>query len=287
MSSDFQIKIVMTDEIKHTNKVLNCVATLIYKGINLDFIDYIKSLMIRPNQLALVNITFFSDSDKVAPYNYKYLDKKDEIWKNVDYTDGYNGVLNYFYNHITGVGENLDTKRFPFLLHLKGIAYGMLLCCICKAFKLNFITPSSNIILDASGLIIGMDAKLSMKKLVMNYEKIGFSQMFPEHYDYGIESTFVPMIGKVKDIINVCTFDNISRELLENLPIKMCKDICTGTFAKVLRDVSLGKDILTEYKDQKIPRDVLLSRLDYLKSINQGFVDCTEDEFGIICFGEQ
>ena len=292
MSDNFQIKVVSSTEVIKDNKILTCKSSLIYKGDDVDFFKYIegfKSLQINTDktiELAFVSITFFSDSAKLTPYEYEYIDETDSL-KIVKYTtDSYNGILHLFYNYITK--ENLDKDRFPFLEQVKGISYGMLLCCICKGLKEGFLKSYSNIILECSGRIKGMDMKKSMINLVKNYEKIGFSQMFPEHYDYGIETTLVPMIGKVETLISRCTFENVSKELLEILPVKLCKNICdkeklNKKVLKSIRKSLIGKVILSEHKDKTIPINILSERLVYLKKINRGFVNVSDEDFVLMC----
>ena len=226
--SDFDINIVETN-IKKDKKIVY-EATLTYKGDNTEFIDYIKSLNAFHNlsekyleKLASVMITFYTDR-QVKPYKYKYDDDKPDI---VYYENGYDGVLNGFYNMLTGY--KLDTQRFSFLKQLKGISYAMLLCCICKAIKEGLVTLSSTIILEASGGIIDMNRVQSIGNLVKYYERIGFKKMFPDYYDIAIKSDggYIPMIAQVKDIIRLCNFKNVSKELLTILPTDLCRNICT------------------------------------------------------------
>ena len=250
MSDDFDIKIL---EIKKKKTVIYK-ATLIYKGGNPDFIDYIKKINTSGNlvgpaiciqELASVIITFYSDTQS-EPYEYNY-DYDDNPHLVVYYKDGHDAFLNGFYNMLTQY--KMDTTKFPFLKQVKGISYGMLLCCICKAIKEGLITLSSTIILEASGEIIDMDSRQNMANLVKYYERIGFKKMFPEYYKIAIESEsgFIPMIAQVKDIIRLCNFKNISNELLAILPIDLCKDICTEKEEQHSKDrVTYVCDILTK-----------------------------------------
>jgi hypothetical protein len=229
-------------------------------------------------ELAVVNITFYSNSIQLD--DFTYLDKT------ITSTDKdiYNGYLKKFYNYITS--ENLDTTRFEFLKKVKGISYGMLLCCICNALKLGFITSSSNISLKASGVISGMNEKESLTSLVEYYKKIGFSEMFPHLHEYNIDNEVVPMIGKVETIISNCTFDNLSKELLEILPVRMCKNICNKKNKKVLKSIKkslLGKDILSQYKYTTIPKEIFEEKLEYLKKINKGFERVNLEDFVLMC----
>ena len=283
--SDFQIELSSETKIIENNKQLKCVATLIYTGKNRDFLIYIKkitNLKIKPLEtnikLAVVNITFYSNSIQLD--DFKYLDKT------ITSTDKdiYNGYLYGFYNYITR--ENLDTTRFEFLKKVKGISYGMLLCCICNALKLGFITSSSNIALDAAGVISGMNGKESLNSLVEYYKKIGFSEMFPQLHEYNIGNELVPMIGKVETLISNCTFDNLSKELLEILPVRMCKNICNKKNKKILKSIKkslLGKDILSQYKYTTIPKEILEEKLEYLKKINKGFERVNLEDFVLMC----
>ena len=290
VQNHFQIQVVSETENEGNNKTLKCRSSLIYKGNDTSFFKYIQGIGNIPVEtdtrgkkrieLAFVLITF--NSSKIKSYPYQYLDNKTESFKQITY-DGYNGFLSSFYNYITQ--KNLDKKIFPFLEQVKGISYGMLLCCICKALKLGFITSSSNIALEASGLISGMDQTVSMTKLVENYKKIGFSEMFPDHYDYGIAQTFVPMIGKVETIISNCTFEKVSKELLSILPVRMCKNICNKANKKDLKSIRkslVGKVILSQYTDT-IPENILQERLEYLKKINKGFERVSLEDFILMC----
>ena len=295
MSSDiqnqFKIRIISDTEIVGNNKILQCRSSLIYTGNDTSFFEYIEGIEKIPIQtdtrgkktieLAFVLITF--NSSKSYPYEYECLDNETESFKTIT-ADGYNGFISLFYNYITQ--KNLDKKIFPFLEQVKGICYGMLLCCICKALKLGFITSSSTIALEASGLIEGMDQTKSMTKLVENYQKIGFSEMFPEHRCYGITQTFVPMIGKVETIISNCTFEKVSKDLLAILPVRMCKNICNKENKKDLKSIRkslVGKDILSEYKDTTIPIEILEERLKNLKKINKGFERVSLEDFTLMC----
>ena len=230
MPDDFRINITSSVDKNDENTILICTARLIYIGEDEEFIEHAieqSKERIKLDELAYVRITFYSDSTKVKQYKYDYLDEIDEKWKVDTYDNGYNGFLHAFYNTVTQY--QFDTQRFPFLQKTKGISYGMLLCCICKAYKLGFINEASNIILEASGSIWNrkdVSDKDSMINLVKLYEKIGFSQMFPDYIESGIENFHVPMVGKVKDILSVCTFSRVSKELLSILPIELCKDIC-------------------------------------------------------------
>lgn len=227
--SDFDIKILETKK----DKEIVYKATLIYKGDNREFIDYIEKLntsgdligsKINIEELASVSITFYFNRN-FEPYEYNY-DYDDNPELSVYYQNGYDGFLNGFYNKLTEY--RLNTNRFSFLKKVKGISYGMLLCCICKAIKESLITPSSIIIVEASGVIIDIDSRQSIANLVKYYERIGFKKMFPGYYDIAIksESGYIPMIAKVKDIISLCNFKNVSKELLAILPTDLCKDIC-------------------------------------------------------------
>ena len=249
-NNNFDINIQETKK----DKTVVYKARLIYKGDNTEFIDYIEKLntsgkltgsKINIQELASVTITFYSNTNfEHYEYNYDYDDNPDLA---VYYKDGYDGFLNGFYNRLTEY--KLDTTKFSFLKEVKGISYGMLLCCICKAIKEGLIIHSSTIILEASGNIIDMDSRQSISNLVKYYEKIGFKKMFSEYYyDIAInsESGYIPMIAQVKDIISLCNFKNVSKELLTILPTDLCKDICTEK--KKLDNVSYICDkLITTY----------------------------------------
>ncbi len=213
MSSDFRISISSN---MINSGYLKTRATVSYEGEDEDLIEYFKENNIDINELATVNITF---DDRVSTYKYTVSENR----KRIEYKYS-GGFLHAFYNRVTQ--HNLDVVNYPVLSKLKGVSYALLLCCICQALKLDIITPSSNIILEASGGVEGMDEKESTIKLVKNYEKIGFSQIFPQYYNKNLEEEYVPMVGTISDIIKLCTFKNVSKDLLDILPIKLCKDIC-------------------------------------------------------------
>jgi len=286
VQNHFQIELVSQTEIVNSNKQLKCIASLIYTGTDPDFREYIKDKIPKidnKTKLAFVNITFYYNSIQLN--DFKYTDSKgyEKIITSTD-KDIYNGYLNGIYNYITV--KNLDTKRFEFLKQVKGISYGMLLCCICNALKLGFITSSSTIALDASGLIAGMDQKESMTNLVEYYKKIGFSEIYPQLHDYNIESEIVPMIGNVETIISNCTFEKVSKELLAILPVRMCKNICNKENKKELKSIKkslVGKVTLSEYKHTTIPREILQEKLNKLKKINKGFERVSLEDFALMC----
>ena len=285
IQNHFQIELVSQTEIVNNNKQLKCISSLIYTGTDPNFLKYIKDKISKIDnkiKLAFVEITFYYNS--IQLFDFNYIDSKgyEKIITATD-KDIYNGYLNRIYNYITV--KNLDTTTFEFLKQVKGISYGMLLCCICKALKLGFITSSSNIALDASGSISGMDKKISMTKLVEYYKKIGFSEIYPELHDYNIESEIVPMIGKVETIISNCTFEKVSKELLSILPVRMCKNICDKENTKMLKSIKkslVGKVILSQYTDT-IPETILQERLEYLKKINKGFERVSLEDFILMC----
>jgi hypothetical protein len=150
------------------------------------------------------------------PQQYKGMLQNGEIEL---FYDKHKGFLRSLYNHVTQL--SLD-KRYVFLQKCRGIAHAMLLCCLCQALKLSYITKESEILLEASGYVVN---KPSMDGLVEYYKKIGFTELFPEYYEEAIVN-FVPMIGKVQHLVDQCSFKNVSQELLNLLPIKLCKDIC-------------------------------------------------------------
>ena len=226
---DFEINIEFEQEEDSMNKMLKCMATLSYIGNNEEFNNYLEYLSdeegydIEKDKLSYVNITFYSDSTNVEHYEYVY---NDDFFsqKTIKYKKGYNGYLHGLYNKVTEY--QLDKEKFPFLHKLKGIAYGMLLCCICKAFTKGLITKESNIILEATGTVKDIDVIIYINRLVQFYNKIGFTPMFPKQYDYSISFGLIPMIGKVKDILRTCTFKHISDEIRAILPIEYCEGLC-------------------------------------------------------------
>ena len=223
MSDTFQIEI----ETENTASMLNVHSRFIYKGGNYEFIQYLKNLEIDYRILGSLNIVFFPEKSSRI-YSYSYYDSRYGSYKDTQYTKGkYNGKIYGFLNSLTRYKAKLEKEkyRFPFLDQLKGIGYGMLVSCICKALDGGFITLSSNIVLEATGMMSGMDREASTVALVNYYEKIGFKQMFPEHYQDAVSKISVPMIARVKDIIDNCNIGTFSKELLDILQIEKCKEI--------------------------------------------------------------
>jgi len=206
-----------------TAPTLVCHARLVYTGDDAAFIQHANEVsggQIELDELAYVTIDFHSTP--VDVYTYRYLDSF-ETWQTADYTDGYHGVLRSFFNMVTRY--KLDLTRFPFLAVTRGIASRMLLCCIGEALEWGFVTPSSTILVEASGVIRDMDTRVSMAMLVRNYEAMGFSQMMPQHYEHGITVGWVPMVGQVERLMRVCAAWTRSDELLARLPIPVCHSV--------------------------------------------------------------
>jgi hypothetical protein len=207
-SEDFMIRIQSKTM---NNKRLYCKATLEYVGedqnIKEDF---------RGDKLAFVDISFDTE---LSEYSQSYeLDNGRQIMLSTSY----HGFLHKFYNYVS---QRSLYKKFPVLQKTKGISYVLLLCCICEALKLGFTTLESEIILEASGLIAGQ----SMLNLVKYYEQLGFSVIYPEYLELGLDQEyngFVPMKAKVQRLISLCTVDRVSPEMLELLPVRMCKGMC-------------------------------------------------------------
>ena len=219
MSQNFEIKV----EREATNAWLSIKASCNYKGGNQRLRQELGN-----KSLAQLSITFYKSNLTYHGVFRSYgKDGKETKKQKVEY-DYYNGFMPSFYNNVTGYGLY---KRYPFLSVLKGISHVLLLCCICEALQLEYITKSSEIALEASGSLEDPDIKHtpeeSMTKLVAYYEKLGFYQMFPQYYHIGIADYFVPMIATVEDLINKCNFDNVSPELLRMVPVKMCKEYCS------------------------------------------------------------
>lgn len=84
----------------------------------------------------------------------------------------------------------------------------MFYICLQKALVLKFISLSSNIILEDRIPSRKLQQSVSMPKLLEYYKRMGFKQMFPEHYEKAMENidedldNYIPMIGKVEDIID-------------------------------------------------------------------------------------
>ena len=221
MPADFHIEI----ETENTAEMFQCYSRFIYKGGNHEFVQYLKNLEIDYRILGALNIVFFPEQSSRS-YLYSCYDSRHRSFKDVQYTKGrYNGKIYGFYHSLTQYKAKLDKEkvRFPFLDQLKGMGYGMLVSCICKALDGGFITLSSSIVLEATGMMCGMDKEASTVALVHYYEKIGFKQMFPEHYQYAVSTISVPMIARVKDIMDNCNIGTFSKELLQVLQIEKCK----------------------------------------------------------------
>ena len=207
MDKDFSIKI---ESIK-TKKSIRYTATITYIGDDDKLHSFLDKK--RKEHIAYIKLTI----TPIKKYNFIIISSK------LNYNQPHDGMLNLFYNYASMYNMY---SEFPITKKLKGASYALLMCCFCDALKTGYITPSSKIFLEASGTIEGTDKVESMKKLVKHYESLGFEQAFPDLYDKAIEYELVPMIGSVKDIVNNCGFDNISKELKDILPIQMCLDIC-------------------------------------------------------------
>ena len=217
VEDDFRIRIESSSINKNT---LHCKAYLEYIGENKTLLEYIEGLRQHYEPIiAYVNIRFDSDTMtyRGAGYDINYTRRGTKKIKLPFFM--YNGFLNQFYNYASGYDLY---KKFPVLQKTKGISYVLLMCCICEALKLGFITPESILMLEASGSIEGE----SMLKLIKYYEKIGFSVMYPEYLDIGVQDQFVPMKAQVKTIVDLCNVETVSPDMMKLLPVQMCKGIC-------------------------------------------------------------
>jgi len=104
-----------------------------------------------------------------------------------------------FYNYATQC--NLYGK-FQELDELKGKGHEVLKSLLEVAIKDQLITVGDEVIITAEGKIKGtMDHKKGMQKLLAYLEKLGFTQLFPEHYELALNNGYVPMVAKVKSIL--------------------------------------------------------------------------------------
>ena len=91
----------------------------------------------------------------------------------------------------------------------------MLVSCIWKALDEGRIDLSSNIVLEATGMMGGMDPVASTRELVSYYEGIGFKRMLPERYRYDIKLCSVPMVAKVEDVIGAVDIGSLSPGIID------------------------------------------------------------------------
>lgn len=142
--------------------------------------------------------------------------------------DSYNAYIGQVYNllHTFKLQE-----QYPFITNkLKGIGHALILCCLCEALRLDVVTPSSKIMLEATGGILGPednDELKGMQRLVAYYEKLGFRQAFPDFYEIGVRTKYVPMKATIGDIVERCAFPSVSQDLMKVLPVMACKKYCT------------------------------------------------------------
>ena len=106
------------------------------------------------------------------------------------------------------------------------------MCCICQALQTEIITPDCKIISEEFDIVNGMQQSESIPIAIKNYESFGFTQLFPEIYEYVMERVgdegLLPMIATIKNIIDLCDFKRVSPELLAILPKDFCKDFCNS-----------------------------------------------------------
>ena len=224
----FEITILSNLEMLATGvKILRSRATVSYIGDDPTFIDHIESLNIDIDSLVSVKMKFFSVPNITYKYTY---DWNSEPNKYVEYSEGYKGLLGEFKNCLTEYG--LDIETFRFLQQLEGVDYGMLMCCICQALQTEIITPDCKIISEEFDTVKGMQRSESIPITIKNYESFGFTQLFPEIYEYVMERVgdegLLPMIATIKNIIDFCDFKRVSPELLAILPKDLCKDFCNS-----------------------------------------------------------
>ena len=205
------------------NTTLQCKAMLEYIGDDQNIREYFKG-MYSPEKddssvIAYVTIRFDTELSEFSfSYERDYSTRTRRRKIRLP-TSRYHGYLFAFYNYAS---KHSLYQQFPVLQKTKGISYVLLLCCICEALKLGFITPESDIMLEASGSIAGQP----MDNLVRYYEQLGFSVIYPQYLEIGLENQFVPMKAQVQRFISLCTVDRVSPEMLNLLPVRMCKGMC-------------------------------------------------------------
>ena len=198
--SDFQITLESrneTDEDETNLETLIYEGKLIYKGSDFNIIEKMGII-----DLARVGIIFYSS--EVTEYDYYTYNSisRPKKWKS--YKVPYRGLITSCSNFIM---HSDNVKKYPFLENFKYIDYMIFVICLQKALDLKFISLSSNIILQARIPSGKIQPSVSMPKLLQYYERMGFKQMFPEHYEKAMENidedldNYIPMIGKVEDII--------------------------------------------------------------------------------------
>ena len=199
---NFMIKVTSTTT---NDDLLTVEAYLQYIGNDKKLKDKLNSIK---KDLAYVNMYFHT---KKREYSATGMFKE-------PINTSYNGFLYELYNYAS---KHKLYKKFPLLNKIKGISYVLMICCICEALKLNFISPTDYIVLEASGEIPGKN----MYGLVNYYESIGFSPVSPDFLDEQVKR-YVPMRAKVEKIISMCNLENVSPEMLNLLPVRMCKGMC-------------------------------------------------------------
>ena len=181
----------------------------VYTGSDDELVRYLDGLGLNPRILALLTIQVF-------PTQQQYREHTE--WK-------YRGRIRTFWNALTQDKDRLEQGRggFPVLEKLRGIGRGMLVSCICKALDEGRIDLSSNIVLEATGMMSGMHPVASTRELVRYYESIGFKRMLPERYRYDIKLCSVPMVAKVEDVISAVDIGSLSPGIIE--VSQRCKEL--------------------------------------------------------------
>ena len=184
-------------------------ARCVYTGSDDAFVRYLDDLRLNPRSLALLTLQVFPTQQ---PY------REQTEWK-------YRGRIVRFWNALSQYKDRLDQERggFPVLEKLRGIGRGMLVSCICKALDEGRIDLSSNIVLEATGMMGGMDPVASTRGLVFYYEGIGFKRMLPESYRFDIKLCSVPMVAKVEDVIGAVDIGSLSPGIVE--VSQRCKEL--------------------------------------------------------------
>ena len=182
-------------------------ARCVYTGSDDAFVRYLDGLQLSPRSLALLKIQVF-------PTQQQYREQTE--WK-------YRGRIVSFWNALTRYKDRLDQGGFPVLEKLRGIGRGMLVSCICKALDEGRIDLSSNIVLEATGMMGGMDPVASTRELVSYYEGIGFKRMLPERFRFDVKLCSVPMVATVEDVIGAVDIGSLSPGIVE--VSQKCKEL--------------------------------------------------------------
>jgi hypothetical protein len=198
-------------------------ANVSYIGDGLHLIEHLNSHGVSPDNLAFIQNTFFHDYGKIPP-PLLVLDQLSGKSKHIDPPSAfrYHAYVHHFVNNLTRY--KLDQREYPVLRQLKGVGFGLLMCCICYALEHQLVQSCSTIVLDATPMSwLVLDE--STARLVQYYERIGFRQLYPDYYNNIVHANVptiqagVPMFAMVGDVISAYKRQSISKELLAFLPL--------------------------------------------------------------------